>query len=207
MKRTFKIIENDELEMLGFLEVGAPSEFEPLAPMGTAHDCLEHFKGDDGSIDHEFMALGCMLYIRGEGGYWNEPYEKNCSMELSATLWRYYEQGYKMRDPASNRIEISESIQLVCEYARKGIPDEHHAVDRSRLRLFLEAAAYWLQVGYNRAIRKYPNRYQACDVFREIEYQLGKVLQVAQEYDMVEVQYIMTTRYVNVKLFNHEYEY
>jgi hypothetical protein len=45
--------------------------FDPLQGMGIAHDILEHFPGDDGSVEGELMAHGAMLFVRGEG-YFNQ---------------------------------------------------------------------------------------------------------------------------------------
>lgn len=196
MRKHFIVRQHQEFGSLGFIEKTAPDEFEPLPGMGTAHDCLEHFPGDDGSIDHEFQALGCCLWIRGEGGYHyfnNRGAEENTSSDISILLWRlYYWQGYTMRPPKpKNRLKINESVKETLEIARKDIileQDADYQIEPEKLQAFLDSAAYWMTVGYNRGTKRYPDPGRACFVFQLIEAEVDSVLKHAQgyeEYDIV----------------------
>lgn len=68
MKLIHDIVDHDN--GVGFAIRGMPDTFFPNTfGLGIVHDLMEHFE-HDGSLESEFMAFGCMLWGRGEGGYW-----------------------------------------------------------------------------------------------------------------------------------------
>lgn len=78
MKKIFVAQEDYESGLIGLIEPNAPEEFRAGLDILIAHDCIEHFKGDDGSVDREFMAFGCMIWVRAYNGYFINPYtQKN----------------------------------------------------------------------------------------------------------------------------------
>ena len=66
----FKYV-NDDYEEEGLLNIKAPSTFDPSFDGELlAHDILEHFPNEEGSIEEELMALGAVMWVRGLGYYW-----------------------------------------------------------------------------------------------------------------------------------------
>lgn len=204
MTKTFIVQRHSNFGILGFLEKGAPPQFEPLAGAGTAHDCLEHFPGDDGSIDHEFMALGCCLWIRGVGGYPfnNGDGPSNTATDISEQLWGLYlQEDYVMRPPAG-KIRINEHVEETLRHGRKNIlslEEDDYKIDRDALQTFLNSAQYWLQIGFNRAKRRYPKPSQVCWVFQQIEEEVNRALKFAEECYEYEIQYCIKKSSVNLK--------
>ena len=213
MKKLFRVQRHEDHGDLGLIETTAPPEFFPLQGMGIAHDCLEHFPGDDGSIDHEFMALGAMIWIRGDQGYFlHQPTEANLSVEMSAMLWRYfYYDSYTMRPPKpGNRLEICSVVIGACKLATNEILYDFDIDEISdKLKEFMASARYWLQVGYNRAKKRYPRPDKAVSVFRIIEEQVNNILDFETVYEgqEVEIQYCVSKCTANVKVIPDPYEY
>lgn len=68
--RSFRWITDNEIGLTGWLLTSMP-HFDPVRGFGMAHDLLEHF-GEYPGIEGEALAFGCMIWQRGEGGYWDE---------------------------------------------------------------------------------------------------------------------------------------
>lgn len=71
MRLTLTPCEGEDTGMVGFAMPDMPDTFEPVYEgLGVVHDLMEHFE-HDGTLHSEFMAFGCMLWGRWEGGYWH----------------------------------------------------------------------------------------------------------------------------------------
>lgn len=46
-------------------------ELDPVQSFGVAHDVLEHFT-NYGTLEHEGLAFGAVMWDRGRSGYWNQ---------------------------------------------------------------------------------------------------------------------------------------
>ena len=68
--KTFIIEEHEEYQTKGARPIDTPHA-DPLGGMSVAHDMLEHFHNDQGSVYEELMALGASYYVRGETGFFN----------------------------------------------------------------------------------------------------------------------------------------
>lgn len=216
MKKRFVAKIHEEYGMLGLIEVTAPDEFEPLTGMGTAHDCLEHFPGDDGSIDHEFQALGSILWIRGIGGYWSHltrDYSNNIATEMSEMLWRlFYYDNYTMRPAMSKRKPEHYVLDKAIQQAKADILADFEMneedFDHDKLEHFLSSARYWIHKGYARAKKRYPDPEKVCHIFREIESEVDRILKHAYEHQQFEISYnLQTTRVVITEIYEEDEDY
>lgn len=161
--------------------------------MGTAHDCLEHFPGDDGTIDREFMALGCMNWIRVEQGYFRGDAASSIGTEMAMTLWRlYYYDEVSMRDP-EKKIKHSEVFDSAIEYFQNEVEDDFDDIEPEKMERFKKSALYWLEVGYRKAKKRYPNPGKVCYIFQQIEEKVNKVLKYAEENQEFEISYKIST--------------
>ena len=194
MKKYFRVQESEISGQLGFIEKGAPAVFDALGGMGTAHDCLEHFPGDDGSIDHECMALGCSLWIRGTGGYdFRGSAEEAIASEFYVMLWSYYLQGYKLRS-ARSELQLSPLVYYTVNLIKDGVINEAdgHMVDETMLDTFVKDCSYWMQVGFNRAKRRYPDCHQTTYLFSQIEELVNNTLRHAYEGQEFVISYVVS---------------
>jgi hypothetical protein len=212
MKKYFIAKESEWSGNLGFIEKGAPEEFTPLGGIGTAHDCLEHFPGDDGSIDHECMALGCSLWIRGTGGYdFRGSAETSIASEFYTMLWGYYLDGYTLRSAKSN-LETTPLVHYTVALIKDGVyeeaGDDANLIDEEQLDEFVKRCTYWMQVGFNKAKKRYPECHTACYLFQQIEELADKALKYAYEGQEFEISYCVRKCTASIEEVNvHEYYY
>jgi len=185
--REFRRAENDEYGENGWLMKGAPSTYMPIGGMGVAHDLLEHRRNDEGSVRDELLAFGAMLYVRGEGGYWNrnasrlEPGE-HLGGEMANDLGIKYE-GIERGIPDPGRtLRLEDDVEEWIEQAIRGCRSEikehlsgWHTGDApfsgDQINEFLDRARGWLRRGYRMARRRYKN-IDVCvlsHLFAEIE--------------------------------------
>lgn len=211
MKKQLIMRECEKHGGIWLIEKGAPSEFDPGKGLLIAHDCLEHFPSDnEGTIDNEFLALGAMIHVRGNTGHFRTCYSEPLCNELYGVLWYTYSEGNcSMKAPVSN-IEIDELIELGVNESLIWIRNEYgddECIDEEELIKFAESAKYWIQTGYNRAIRRYPDPWKTLEVFKQIEYQIDEIFKENEyfEGDEYELQYCISK--ATVSITKKEYEY
>lgn len=162
LTRYFHLRENETLGQLGWLMEGAPSSYEPGGGMTTAHDILEHQPNDNGSIEHELMALGAMVHVRMEGCYWSrhgsllKPVEHlssglvflfNNYRDEFESLTRYHKRTHAVVQHEDlftdvlNTFRADEDVRELCS--------------RSFLRSWTSRALPWLRVGYRKSAARF----------------------------------------------------
>lgn len=206
MKKIFVVKQHPEFGNLGLIEKTAPKNFDPLTGMGTAHDCLEHFPGGDDSLKDEFMALGCTLWIRGTQDYFNSSPARNLSGEIGDMLFRFWHYDKMHLEPAKKDIEVIEDISKCLEMSKRNIfydfqeGMEEDGISEDIVNQYMKSAAYWLQIGYNKAKKRYKKPWNAVCVFRDIEKQVDQLLESGDIFEgqEVEISYIISSCKVNV---------
>ncbi len=216
MKKIFICKKHEDYGNLGWLMKGSPDNFEPFTGMGTAHDCLEHFSGDNGEINQEIEALACALWIRGQGNYWsikgnrNSP-EQNIASDFTFTLWRLYEneEVYK-KAPRTKRLDISyensiqEVIKLVKRNFRSEFEEEFEEISKTeKFHFFVNNIEGWLRIGFRKAIKKYPKVHDACYLFMQIEKIADNTLKHAEEGDELEIVYDLKRFIVKTRIIGY----
>lgn len=189
MKKIFVVKKHEDHGTLGVIDKDAPNGFEPLMGMACAHDCLEHFPNDDGSIDNEFKALGCTAYLRGSTGYFqNHGVEKNIASDF-INLWYHYRDNVKMLPPRS-KIPINYLIRSIINEVKYTLPKEQlDGYNNTTCRPFIKSAEYWMQKGFNLSKLRYPNPARTIIVFQEIEHKVDEILKYAEEGDNIIIQF------------------
>lgn len=191
---TFTVAEHEEYGGLGFKPSWYPNG-DPLPGMAVAHDILEHFPGDDGSVEGELQALGASLYIRGESGYTARysmhPVEKHIGADFPL-LWEHM-QHEDHRDMVKECPKVRESslLEQCRECVRYGVNDiEGNEVDPLPSKECRERMACWLAVGFKRAEKRYKGKcYEvAWSLFQPIQQEAGKLLKHAEEGMVLTVQ-------------------
>lgn len=188
MKKTFIVKRNDEFDYIGAVEKGAPDTFDPLGGMGTAHDCLEHFAGDTGSVDDEFQALGCIIYLRVDQGISRDV---DVQIEMRQ-LYHHLLFGVPMKKAPRKAKPTHPVIEWIADkmedfLIKEGIDDLSKAED------FTESFIYWANVGYKKAIKKYPSPYRTGLVFNSIQNEVDEILRHAEEGDEIVICYTKDT--------------
>ena len=205
MKKIFEYHDMNDKGYSGLLELNAPNEFNPGQGLTVAHDCIEHFKGDDGSCDKEFMAFGAMLWIRGDNGRLTNyasgwDYSKGMATDLSLDVWNHYCENHDLK-PFTPKSRYSYKIEKIANATKDFIYSDHSMenIDKDKLNYFIEGLKYWISVGYSKAKKKYPNSSYALCTFELIQEKVDKIIKYCQPYDLVEIKYRISSIFVEIK--------
>jgi len=162
--------------------------FDPTTGMGVAHDCMEHLTRRAG-FEGEMEAFGVALYIRHQGGYWQQQLTRNASK--GAGTWAYntsYEIAeFLARDTALNvekaprtaLLDDEDAEEQIAMMQLRALNDFYSDVaecygledtPREVIVECLERAAVWVRRGWLNAERKYGAfPYDLCYMFKQIE--------------------------------------
>jgi len=179
---------------------------QPAQGFTCAHDIMEHFPGTLDS-DSEAMALGAMLYVRGEGGFFDLSrlsIAQNISGDISsldteAHMWGDITNPGKTIKLQSDEAEawIEESIKLAIEeiieeYGQEPPHKEWGAWVRG-----------WLRKGYRKASRRY--QADSCSLthaFMLMTAHLDEGLKRAEQSDIVRLSFVSKTLDMNVTIIS-----
>lgn len=190
MKYVFVVERHEEYGELGFKPKWMPVA-DPLGGMAVAHDILEHIKNDDGSTEHELLALGSSMWIRGDGCYYDAK-GLACNDEAKyigyafPELFRIHEQehgGGHIRFFRNVYGDLRERCERVVHEGNKRLrEDEMEPLGTQDQRM----ARNWLAEGYRRARRRFYEQrgLDACTVahyFLQIEKEADGLLGQAEE--------------------------
>lgn len=192
---TFDVRMHEEYGALGLRMQGKP-HFDPLAGLAVAHDMLEHFKDDDGTLVGELQALGASIYVRDGESYYQQrnltrtdPAE-HISSEFLSQVWYTKERGEDTvpASPTCRSLAYDESVfartvgkarhQLYGELDYKDLPAWIRSEQQRRY------LVGWMRHGYSRAVRRYRrySPYHMMTVFTEVENKVDKYLKCADDF-------------------------
>lgn len=185
---------------LGVRPLAMP-EADPLVGMTVAHDLLEHFPGDDGGVEAEFMALGACYFLRHESGYVANKRagmgfdDRDASDDFSGDFMDLYRhvahEDFSLTDPGTELpIECEYTDNVLARIVRKGLALTREEIadacddDSDELHIFCstqtgERILGWLRRGYRKATERYDGHdaYTLAEsVFGEIERRIDAYL-------------------------------
>ena len=196
LSMTFDVRTHEEFGGLGLRMQGKP-HFDPLQGMGIAHDMLEHFADDDGTLAGELQALGASLYVRDGEGYYGykgsmrtDPSE-HISAEFLQQVYYTRERGetHLPRPPKHRPCEehVENWILNIVRKARTQLIEELGPDELPEWITSTEQRHYfrgWLRHGYCRAVKRYRrhSKHDMLCVFMEIENAVDKYLKYAEDF-------------------------
>lgn len=205
--KTFEYREDPEFGSLGWVPKGAPRAFNSGDGVLVAHDILEHRPNTSASWEDELMALGAMIFVRGEQGYFSRQYVSGWDRNMSVDLARCFEflnwQDKKLKPLRTVTIDgIDDDIDSAIQMARKEADCKSTAYDR-------KAMKSWLRFGYRHAKRRYNNNGgRACNLFTQIAEESNRFAEYAQEgLDELKVSVSVKNWTAKIELKSINYEY
>ncbi len=141
--------------------------FDPSEGLGVAHDTLEHVLHDAGTVETEFMALGTIAWLRGEGGWFQQhrPHASDLAYQMSGDFMQQAEyldgEGRVMTPaPATRPLterHVDEALQECVRQGMKLIRDEHGEDQDAFMVTVIDpgSALSYMRMGYRRAARRY----------------------------------------------------
>jgi len=166
---------------------------DPLGGMAAAHDILEHFPGDDGTTEHELLALGASMLVRDESNYYAQKgqHATRPSENIASDM---PEQCRYMANAGRACLRPLRTTRLREDWAEEEVQAVHAAAVRICRGEDMERSEYawlrnphpfidWIRAGYRKAQRRYRGiaSYSVCATFMEIERQADQFLKHAEE--------------------------
>lgn len=216
-KFTFVCKKHEEYGSLGWALKSKP-HFEPLVGMTVAHDIMEHFPRDNGTLAAEWQAFGAMLRIRHEGNWWAgqggrytefgdqtyvdlfDHYRKVCWKELSV-------------DEAPRTVKLEDDLEeqlakMVANFRRElsnECDKRTYNVDN-----FCKNLVSWMRIGYRKACKRYQDipAWKLCEMFSEIADKADKLLKedIFEGAEMV-VEMDARNGHVSIEMDEEAYAY
>lgn len=151
-------------------------EFDVAGNMTIAHDTVEHFRDDDGSVEHELMAMGAVMFGRITMGL---ATENGMAVDLKY-MYIYANDGSGIVEPCDYKRKIDdeyfspETLDDLCDDASVKIMDELECTDDSdtfnHIINFLTIAKQWIAKGYYRAKRRFKYPEIMTNLFNKVAY-------------------------------------
>lgn len=219
IRRTFFTV-NDPERGLGWMLKGAPAGFEPLDGLAVAHDTLEHFPGDTGSLADEAQAIGAALLIRVEGKYYDDM--DGFGSDIADLYEKFRKRQMGLDLPVRNCGPLTDELEYTIRSLKKSTRDEirhdeQHgdvAYDPLDIAAYLERFTAWMRVGYRRARRRFCRRFHdslpapwpwdIAGLFRQIE---SEVDNIPKEVEGQKLVVTVDVARVNVEINHDEYAY
>jgi hypothetical protein len=157
IRKTFEWRLDPDSGEFGWIEKNQPT-FNAADGRMVAHDTLEHFAPNYLPVTEEAMALGALIHVREQGGWFSNLSNPDPVFHLSADVSRLlqdiaYGEGV---DPVSITRPIRDEsveglIQEVIQEAHKELLGEGDMVTPA----MTSSLTSWMRIGYRRAVRRY----------------------------------------------------
>jgi hypothetical protein len=163
--------------------------FDPSEGLGVAHDTLEHVLHDQGTVETEFMALGTIAWLRGQGGWFQQhrPHSSDLAYQMSGDFMQQAEyldgENRQMKKaPRTRALAEGYMDDALQECVRKGmklIRDEHGEDEDAFMVTAIDpdSALSYMRMGYRRAARRYAGT-DPC----EMSYIFDEIMQGAEKH-------------------------
>jgi hypothetical protein len=199
MKYLYDVIHNEEYGHLG-LKIECIPNAEAHGVLTAIHDLFEHFPGMS-DTDGEAMALGAMLYCRGEGGFFDRSIPDTISGDLANLFIQSCEWG-ELTDPGRTMPipdQVESWITSALVRAMRELRDEDHSFHSE----WPHWVKGWLRKGYRKARARYTlDSLTISHVFRQMMGDMEKVFNQAEERDFIEVNFVRKTLEYNIRLIH-----
>jgi len=210
LTRTFEYREDNDGNV-GFIPVNAPAMFNAGDGRIVAHDMLEHFTNTTCSWEDELLALGAMIYVRGEYGYFtsnrcNPEWEVHLASDLLQVMGfvsnNRHLHDVKVRDTNGVGEGIDHAIAIAYSSMLAERMYAEDAYNIAVIKQQIPLIRKWLIKGYNKANARYRNGFANTGMlFCEIEKGLSN--------PVYQIEGSKTTVIVNLKRgtvkFNHTF--
>jgi len=166
---TFKKGHNEFLDQSGWKPDQIPN-FDPVHPSMVIHDILEHEPGTEAVPHEEFKALGAMMWLRYEGGYFARKGVDLVPAMSNAVGMLYWHSlvkakretkeatGFKVSQLPLEVVGTEMNMVALIAGARAKIRQDYRfervyeAIDKSLVHMLP-----WMRVGYRNAKDRFPN--------------------------------------------------
>jgi hypothetical protein len=152
--------EDREFGGFGWILQGFPN-FNVSQGLGIAHDTLEHFKNGDGSLTHEMLAFGSMLFTRVECCWFSSRGNyRGAIINLSSDIMGflrdvYYGNSNVLKPPKTRKLDdyLEDEIKGVMSKGYRDATQEYEVTDD--MSETIQRMVGWMRIGYRKAKRRF----------------------------------------------------
>lgn len=211
IKRIFDCEIGEDVGEVGFVPRGA-KDADPYWSLTVAHDTLEHFPNDIGSIAGELRAIGAMLAIRGENGYFGLGFSEAISSDFVELARHFIHEGFNLEAPGRSRpvefhadyeLQRAVTIGLREVWSELIVDGYYEEVAEEAVLQFCrlhKAILGHMRNGYRAASNRYSSTYSAMVSFRDIVKAVDKAHEDAEEGDILYVEVNPDDSFLSVRL-------
>lgn len=193
------------------------TDADPATGRGVAHDILEHShsKAADFGVVGELVALGTILWLRGETGELDNShhdFSTNMGVEFRDIFEHHINEDYPFPEPPKTRRlnrDTEQEIQQIIEYARKDILNECVEWSPDRVNSLLAMSIGYLRIGYRAALRRYQYRgldnYTMAYLFKDIQRCADLKLNHAQIGDVMHIKVNLKHKTICAEVIGYDY--
>jgi hypothetical protein len=183
----FEWKEDEEFGGEGWIPTRFPN-FNASSGLGVAHDTLEHFANDDESLAAEMRALGAMIYLRGEGGYFVNRNSRTPEANIGADIAHFLEElsngdhsdygdfptpprTCSLNDNANEMLEVGLKEGKKVFIIEMAFQDDSERYSNHDVDLWLDKMRGWMRIGYRKAVKRYHHNcpYETAYLFERIQ--------------------------------------
>lgn len=157
--------------------------FDATAGFGLAHDVLEHNHSPIASVENECIALGTLLWGRGQAGYWENYMGKRGNWTFHENVIGDVVEFLSKADYCSparkRRFQLDDWIEEELDLTHKAVVEQWNSYkydsekqwSPERIAELARNAISWMHYGFRVADRRYAsiNACHLCDIFWQIE--------------------------------------
>lgn len=192
------------------LRPAAHPNFNYFDGMGVAHDLLEHFPSDKGTLPDEFMALGATLYVRKD--YFRRMRPGNSASvtdNIAADVrnlfgyWKseQFPEGNFWTAPKSKKPEEFD-LAGYKKNIKRDAESEVEPEDSKEFIRFGMASIPWIYKGYWRARARYKHVHDTSSLFIEIERNVNEAIKTISQFgEEVDVKLVYDRRSFHVAIY------
>lgn len=213
--RIFEWREDEEHGDEGWILQNQPT-FNIAGSIAIAHDVLEHFAPtSQNSLTEELQAIGALLRVRGEGGWFAaRGYGHNYAKSIASDLARFLEQvrdGELTAEPVRAtrplRYGLDDELQEAITESLRIANYELYHDDQPHVRDSTTAQFVgWMRIGYRRAVRRYASSdgSELCWLFERMTDDMGKRFKSGEFGDKLHI--LVNAQTLEFKAYREEAE-
>jgi len=197
MKYLFDVMENEDHGEKG-LRLQSLTSCDPHGPLTATHDLFEHFH-EELDTDREALALGAMLYTRGEGNYFMFQVGMTVSSDF-AHLLEWADTWGELTDPGVTR-PLKDHVEA---WITSGLVEAMNELKEQELdipTMWPHWVRGWVRKGYREAKQRYSlPPVLISESFRRVRKDIEECFKHADIGSILEVHFVRKTLEHRVRL-------
>lgn len=182
--------------------------------MLAAHDVMEHMSIRPG-LEHEMLAFGSMLWIRGQADYWADAglRDTDPASHMYGDVHSFLLGGEHIADPGRTKrlddYDMEETLMRMRGFIYREMRSScGTAEEMVNMREKVHRAIGWIRKGFRKCERRWHHAspYRVCDLFRTLEYKFSEKAKYGEYGDRLIISVSPKNLTCDIKRIDREYD-